>query len=175
MEGMAVVMMPEMAEFMEKDIVPKRVRQTDYVQIEIDVSPGRTASPVGGIVLDSHFVIGESISGGKFRQPHRKFRLGLTPQSLDLSRSNYRSILHAFLLTAQSLKDPITLQLEESHCSSIRYHIRNRHANTLDRMHPDRYTTAADALSEDHLPYFRVNYCFCCSRCHYLRYLRLQR
>ena len=30
-EGMAVVMMLEMAELMEKDIVPKRVRQTDDV------------------------------------------------------------------------------------------------------------------------------------------------
>ena len=155
---MAVVVMPEMAEFVKKDIVPKRVRQTDYVQIEIDVPSGRAASPVGGIVLDRHFVIGESISGCKFRQPQGKFRLGLTSQSLDLIRRSDRSIFHAILLTAQSLKNPSAFQFEKGHCGSIRYHIRNRHAHTLDRMHADGDTTAAGALSEDHLPYLRVRY-----------------
>jgi len=61
-EGIAVVMMLEMAELMEKDIVPKRVRQTDDVEIEIDVSPCRAASPVGRIMLYGHFVICESVT-----------------------------------------------------------------------------------------------------------------
>ena len=157
-EGMAVVVMPEMAEFVKKDIVPKRVRQTDYVQIEIDVPSGRAASPVGGIVLDRHFVIGESISGCKFRQPQGKFRLGLTSQCLDLARSSGRSVFHAFLLTAQSLKNPSAFQFEKGHCGSIRDHIRNRDRHPTGRMHPDGHTTSPGALSEYHLPYLRVRY-----------------
>ena len=51
MEGMTVVMVAEMAEFMDEDIVLKYFRQTDEVQVEVYVSLCRTAAPVGGVVL----------------------------------------------------------------------------------------------------------------------------
>ena len=57
MERMTVVVMTQMAELMQKDIVTKRGRQTDDVQIEIYVVSGRAAAPVGGVVLDGHTVI----------------------------------------------------------------------------------------------------------------------
>ena len=38
MEGMSMVVMLEMAEFVEQDIVPQDMRKPDYVQIEIDIA-----------------------------------------------------------------------------------------------------------------------------------------
>ena len=51
MESLTVVVVTKVAELMQKDIVTKRGRQTDNVQIEIDVVSGRAAAPVGGVVL----------------------------------------------------------------------------------------------------------------------------
>ncbi len=62
MEGMAMVMMPQMAEFMEKDIVAEDVREADDVQVEIDVAAGRAAAPVGRVMLDGQPVVYEAVA-----------------------------------------------------------------------------------------------------------------
>lgn len=62
MEGMTVVMVTQMTEFMEHDIVAKGLRKTHEVQIEVDICLGRAAAPVGRIVLDCHAVILKSIT-----------------------------------------------------------------------------------------------------------------
>ena len=62
MEGMAVVLVTEVTEFVQKHIVLKGLRQTYYVQIQIYVRLRGTAAPVGGIMLYRDTVIYESIS-----------------------------------------------------------------------------------------------------------------
>ncbi len=156
-EGMAVVVMAQMAEFVEKDIIAQEDRQTDYVQIQVDVSTGRATSPVGGIVLDRHLIIYESVARGKFGQTGREFGLGLTTQGLDFGGSDCRDILDAFLLAPQSLEDPFAFHSEERHGSGVRDKIRDRHTDTPDGMHTDGNATRPGTLPEHHLPYFRVS------------------
>lgn len=79
-EAMAMVMMAKVAEFVEKDVVLKNAWQADDVQIQIDVSLCRTASPVGRIMLDRDTVIQEVIPVGQDGKPSRKFLLRLTAQ-----------------------------------------------------------------------------------------------
>ena len=57
MEGMAMIMMTQMAQLMKKHIVLQDTRKTHYVQIEIDVSFSGTAAPIRCVMLDSHPVI----------------------------------------------------------------------------------------------------------------------
>jgi hypothetical protein len=38
MEGLAVILMAEMAELMEEDIILKNTRKPDDIQVEIDIS-----------------------------------------------------------------------------------------------------------------------------------------
>ena len=57
MEGMAMVMMAQMAQLMKKHIVLQDTRKTYYIQIEIDVSLSGTAAPIRCVMLDSHPVI----------------------------------------------------------------------------------------------------------------------
>ncbi len=82
-EGRSMVMMPEVAELMEEDIVLEGLREADDVQVEIDVGAGRAAAPVGGVVLDGHVVVYESIPCGEFGEAGRKFGLGLTAECGD--------------------------------------------------------------------------------------------
>ena len=62
---MSMVLMPQMAKFMQKHIILKGLRKTHYIQIQIDVRSGGTAAPVCSVMLDSHAVINESITFGK--------------------------------------------------------------------------------------------------------------
>ena len=62
MESMAVIMMPQMAELMQQNIILQSKRKTDYIQIKIDIIPGRAATPIGRIMLDRHLVIDKAIS-----------------------------------------------------------------------------------------------------------------
>lgn len=66
MESMTVIMMPQMAEFMQQNIILQSPRKTDYIQIKIDIIPGRAAAPIGRIMLDCHLIICKAISRCKF-------------------------------------------------------------------------------------------------------------
>ena len=71
MEGVAMIQMAKVAEFVQKDIILKDARKTDDIEIEIYIAFGRTAAPVSGIVLDCHPVVCKSISGRKDRKARR--------------------------------------------------------------------------------------------------------
>ena len=86
MKGMAVVMMPQVAEFMEHDIVLKDLWKADEIQIQVDVCFGRAAAPVGRIVLDCHAVIDELISGCEFSKSSRKIFFSGTAHLFHLIR-----------------------------------------------------------------------------------------
>ena len=60
MEMGPVVAVFEMAELMQHDIVAQGLGKAHQVEIQVDVAPGRTASPVRGIVLDGDFPVGEA-------------------------------------------------------------------------------------------------------------------
>ncbi len=86
MEGMAVVMMLQMTEFMEQYIIAEGVREADNVQVEIDVVPRRTAAPIGSVVLDGQAVEDESISFCQFGDARRKFGFGTATEVGDFLR-----------------------------------------------------------------------------------------
>ena len=50
----AVILIAEVAEFVEEDIVLQVLRQEDQAHVEVDVAFGRAGAPVGDVVLDSH-------------------------------------------------------------------------------------------------------------------------
>lgn len=84
MEGMAMVMMTQMTEFMKQYIILQNQRQAYYIKIKIDVASGRATAPIGSIMLDGNPVIYEAISGSEDSKPLRQHGLGLPAQSLDL-------------------------------------------------------------------------------------------
>ena len=60
------------------------------------------------------------------------------------------------LLLGHGLEDPLATGLEEQLGSCIRKHGRNRHRDTLDRVHTDADVPAACAFAEHHLPYLGI-------------------
>ena len=68
MKGLTMIVMTKMTEFVKEHIITENLRKTHEIEVEIDIVPGRTASPVCRIMLDGHPVIGKSISVGKFLQ-----------------------------------------------------------------------------------------------------------
>ena len=77
MEMRAVIRLLEVTQFVEKDVIAEGFRETDEIEVQIDVAGTGTASPVGGVVLDGHLVKMESILVGKIRKFLRQkyFRL----------------------------------------------------------------------------------------------------
>jgi hypothetical protein len=61
-EGITMVMMTKVAEFMKEHIIPQDLRQTHEIEIQIDIIPGRTTTPVCGIMLYGNPVICKSVS-----------------------------------------------------------------------------------------------------------------
>ena len=57
MEGSAMVRMAEVAEFVEKDIVPKVIRKPHQIEVQVDVPFPRTTSPIRDIVLDTDLIV----------------------------------------------------------------------------------------------------------------------
>ena len=53
----AVVGVTEMAELVEDDVVAKLVREAHEVEVQVDVTFARAASPVRGVVLDADGII----------------------------------------------------------------------------------------------------------------------
>ena len=47
MEGMTMIVVTQVAKLVQEDIVLQHFRQTDYIQVQIDIVPRRAASPVG--------------------------------------------------------------------------------------------------------------------------------
>ena len=92
MEGTTMVVMTEMTEFVQKDIVAKRLRKPHDIEVEIDIVLRRAASPVGGIMLYRHLIIYKAVACGELGKTRRKFGLGLTPQDFYFSRRSYRHI-----------------------------------------------------------------------------------
>ena len=83
MEGVTMIMVAEVAEFMDEDIVLQDLRQTDEVQIEIYVRLGRTAAPVGGVMLDGDTVVDKTVAGGELCQTRRQDGLRRLTHVLD--------------------------------------------------------------------------------------------
>ena len=83
MEGMAMIMMAKVAEFMKEDIVLKDLGQTYDVQVQVDVSFIGAAAPVGRVMLDCDLVICKSMPLGQGCKPCRQLSLGLTAHRLD--------------------------------------------------------------------------------------------
>ena len=84
MESVSVIVMTQVTELVQKDIILQDKRKTDNIEIEVDISLGRTASPIRGIVLYSHPVVCKSISLSQFRQSDRELCLSLSPKFFDL-------------------------------------------------------------------------------------------
>jgi len=156
MESLTVVVVTKVAELMQKDIVTKRGRQTDDVQIEIDIVSGRAAAPVGGVVLDGHPIVCKSIFFGKLRQTGRKFGFGLPSRGLDLLRGRFRNILVAFFLPGYGLKNPFPLESEESQCCRIGHKIRHGDTYPLERMYPDTHPADSFAFPQDYVAKLRI-------------------
>ena len=155
-EGMAMVLMREMAEFVEKDIILKGRWEADDLQIQIYISLGRTATPIGGIMLYRDLVVCESIPRSKFFQPWRELLLGLTAHLLDF-RDRWRlNVTKFFLLPCHRLKYPTATRLEEYPCRSIGYYIGHRYAYTLDRVHTYADVPSPYAFTEHHRAYLRI-------------------
>ena len=56
-ETMSVVMVAEVAEFVQKDVVLEHARQAHDTEVQIDITLRRSAAPVGGVMLDCHTII----------------------------------------------------------------------------------------------------------------------
>ena len=69
MESMTMIVMPQMTEFVKKDVVLQHMRQTDDIEIQIDIITGRTAAPVGGIMLNRNPIVFKTISGSQLDKP----------------------------------------------------------------------------------------------------------
>ena len=162
MEGMAMIMMTQMAQLMKKHIVLQDTRKTHYIQIEIDVSLSGTAAPIRCVMLDSHPVIEKIISIGKHQHTWRKFLFSLTSQSLDFVFRRHMDILELLFLLRYGLKNPFPTCLEEEHRSRIRDHIGHGNADSFERMHPDAHAAATGIPAECHSSDFRIlKYFFC--------------
>ena len=156
MEGLSVVMVAQMTELMQKHIVTQRGWQTNDVEIEVDVVPGRATAPVCGVMLDGHAIIFKPISCGEQSKTGREFGLCLTPQCFDLLRVRLLDALVAFLLTFNCLDNPVPFKFEECNCCGERNKVWYRHAHTLDRMNTDAHTAEPFAFSENNLPDLRI-------------------
>ena len=80
MEAMAVVLMAEVAEFVQKDVVLQHARKAHYAEIQIDVSLGGAASPVCCVMFYGDTVICKAITRSQFCKTPRKFGLCLSAQ-----------------------------------------------------------------------------------------------
>lgn len=131
MKRLAVVMVAQMAELMQEDIVPEGSWETHDIEVQIDVVTCGAASPVGGIMLDSHAVVCEPVACGEFCKTAREFGLCLAAHRFDLLRICLGYLLVAFLLTRDCLNDPLSFQHKEGLSSRIWYKIRHRDTDTF--------------------------------------------
>ena len=69
MKSAAVVMMSQMTQLMQNNIITQDMRQTDDIEIQIDIIPGRTAAPVGSIMLNRNPIVFKTISGSQLDKP----------------------------------------------------------------------------------------------------------
>ena len=163
---MAVVRVTKMAEFVKKHIVLQNLGKAYYIEVQVDVSLCRAASPVRGVVLYGDAVIREAVADGEFRQTRRQFlACPLTHGFYLICRRNVH-ILEPFLLSGHGLEDPTATGLKEGQCHRIGHNVGDRHADPLDRMHTDAYAPAPEALAEPHLPYLRINIYLSLGPCH---------
>ena len=82
MEMRAVIRLLEVTEFVEEDVIAERFWEADEIEVQIDVAGTRTASPVGGVVLDGHFAELEAVLFCKIRQFLGQENLGLLTKHL---------------------------------------------------------------------------------------------
>ena len=71
METMSMVVVSKMTQLMKKHIILQDLRQTYDIQIQVDITLCRTASPIRSIVLYSHIIIQEVITYRQFEQTWR--------------------------------------------------------------------------------------------------------
>ena len=79
-KAVAVVLVAEVAELVQKDVVLEHARQAHDAEIQVDIALGRATSPVCSVMLDGHTVIRETISGRQHSKTPRKFCLCLSAQ-----------------------------------------------------------------------------------------------
>ena len=83
-EAGAVVHFSKVAEFVQHHVILQFLRQGYQPQVQVDIAPSGTASPVAYIVLDEDFIVVETVLGCQFGQPRGQFGLGLGTQRLHL-------------------------------------------------------------------------------------------
>ena len=149
MEGITMVMVAQMAEFVEEDIVAQHLRKAHEIEVKIDIILSRTAAPVGGIMLDRYPIIYKAISVRQFFQTNRQLCLCHSSQFLDLLRIGGRDIAIFRFLLLNNCKDFLLIQLEKGLCSHIRHKVRDDNRNALYRMNPYAHASGAGILSED--------------------------
>ena len=108
MKTLPMVMMTQVAELMQQNIVPKCCWKTYDIKVQIDIVTRGTASPVCGVMLDGHAIECKPIAVCEFRKPSRKFGFCLAAHHFNLLEIGHWNILIAFLLTCDSLDDPLT-------------------------------------------------------------------
>lgn len=156
MKCMTMVMMSQMTEFMKQDIVPESFRQTDYIQIEIDVSPYRTTSPVSGIMLNRNFIVYEAITCRKSTQTFWKFVPSLHPPCFYLFLPCLGEIFITLFLSGNSIEYPFSLQTVKRDCCREWHKIRHSDIHSPYRMDTDTKTTATFAFAENYSAQLRV-------------------
>ena len=67
MKTLSMVMMTQVAEFMQQNIVPKCCWKTYDIKVQIDIVTRGTASPVCGVMLDGHAIECKPIAVCEFR------------------------------------------------------------------------------------------------------------
>ncbi len=153
---MAVILMPEVAEFVKEDVVLQHGRKTYDIEVQVYVPFGRAAAPIGGVMLYCNTVVCEVITLCKFCKTRRQFRFGLFAQNVYFTCRRNRHILIFLFLTRDCIHDPVPPELEKGLCGSIRKYVWESHADPFDRMDTYAYATAPDAFTECHSPYFRI-------------------
>ena len=145
-----------MTQFVQEDIILKHIRQTHYIEIQVDIVLCRTAPPVGGIVLYGHPLKCESITCSQRCKPRRKFRLSPPAQPIYLLRRNGLHILLTLTLPCDRIQHPLSFRLQEEYAHCIRHPVRHRKGDTLYRMHPYAYSTASRTLFQEHFADLRI-------------------
>ena len=106
MKGMAMIVMTQMTEFVQKYIVLQDPRQTHDIEVQIDVIASGTTPPIGGIMFDCHPVIREAIPCSQLGKTSRQLCLGILSQLFDHLLRSHRHILEFLLLAGNCLNYP---------------------------------------------------------------------
>lgn len=107
MEITPVIRVPEMTQFVEKNIVSKKDRETHQIEVQIYISARRTAAPIRPVVFDCYPVVDKTVLGGKKRETGREIFLCLGTKPFHLLRIKLYAITDIALLPLHRLYHPV--------------------------------------------------------------------